>query len=102
MADCDNISGLACSGRPKRLATFLVIWMLIPSTVITDGATSNPLRRRSRIRADDGSLEPDRRRDLSRLAGAAPRLAMDRRRLRQRCLYRAARGTMCASRGSGD
>src|ERR1700682_5092108 len=39
---------------------------------------------------------------LPRLPGAAPGLAMDRHRLRQRRLHRAAGGTLRAGRGSGD
>ncbi len=67
-----------------------------------DDRTSNPLRRRGRLRADDGNLESTRGRDLPRLAGAAPGLALDRRRMRQRRLHRAAGRALRAKRSPGD
>src|SRR6185312_12221498 len=51
-----------------------------------DGRTANPLRRRRRLRKNDGDLESIRRRDIPRLAGSGQGPDMDRRRLWQRCL----------------
>src|SRR5258708_7561782 len=66
-----------------------------------DGRTANTLRGRRRLRTYDGNLEPSRREYFSRLAGAAYGLAMDRYRMRQRRIQRAAGGTLRARRSAG-
>src|SRR6185437_12101715 len=80
----------------------IVIWGRGHKQRGAGGRTSNPPRRRGRIRKVHGKLEPARGTSVSRLACATPGLAMDRYRLRQSCLHGAARPAMRASRSSGN
>src|SRR5579859_897933 len=66
-----------------------------------DGRDANPFRERCRLRADDGRLEPARRRYLRRLGRAEGGPQMDRRRMRERRLHRAPRRALRARRGPG-